>query len=66
MKRAIGWLVSWALYWMGDIASRPLRAPESWPEWWFAAWYAVYNRLMLRSVSAQDWGGSGPWRDRTL
>lgn len=61
MKMAIGWLASWALYLMGDIASRLLRAPESWPYWWFDAWYAVYNRLMVKSVGVQRWGGAGPW-----
>lgn len=56
MKRAIGWLVSWSLYLLGDAISRPMY------RWDMFAWlYPAYNNLMSWSVDVKDWGGSGPW-----
>lgn len=60
MRKSIGCVVSWTLYWLGDAVSRPM----NWFEW---AWwlYPVYNKLMLWSSSVQDWnGGCGPWEKK--
>lgn len=55
MKRAMGWLVSWALYWLGHAVSRVMNwADAGWP-------YPAYRWLMLASVDVRDWGGAGPW-----
>jgi hypothetical protein len=59
MKKLIGYILSWVLYCLGDLVSRPM----NWFEW---AWwlYPVYNRLMICSYDVQEWGGNfGPWRD---
>lgn len=56
MRKAIGWLVSWTLYWLGDIVSRPMNFDCM---FWL---YPVYNRLMLWSSQVQDWAGNkAPW-----
>lgn len=58
MKKAIGWLAAWALFWMGHAVSRPMERFD-WPL------YPIYNRLMLASVDVQDWAAvSGPWEPR--
>lgn len=59
MRKVVGYVVSWILFWLGDIVSRPM----NWVEcmWWL---YPAYNKLMLWSSSVQDWSGAnGPWRD---
>jgi hypothetical protein len=66
MKKLIGWAVSWMLYWLGEMASKPLGAPESFPQWWFDLFYTLYNRLMGASSDVQDWGGAGPWHYVTV
>ncbi len=58
MRKIIGYILSWTLYWLGDIVSKPM----NWFEW---AWwlYPVYNRLMGWSLRVQDWAGNqGPWK----
>ena len=57
MRKAIGYIVSWALYWLGDWTSKPMH----YLNW---AWlYPVYNHLMYWSYDIQEWGGDcGPWR----
>ena len=57
MKKVIAYIVSWALYGLGDMVSRLMQ----WFDW---AWiYPVYNKLMLASSDVQDWAGNaGPWR----
>ncbi|MEX3933334.1 hypothetical protein AB4Y32_16275 [Paraburkholderia phymatum] len=54
MRRATGFAVSWLLFGIGHIVSRPML-------WWDWPVYPVYNWLMLASCGVQDWGGSGPW-----
>ena len=57
MKKIIGYILSWILYWLGDLVSKPM----NWFEW---AWwlYPVYNRLMRWSYNIQKWvGNDGPW-----
>lgn len=29
MKRAIGWCIAWALYWLGDVASKLISGARS-------------------------------------
>lgn len=59
MKKIVAWPLTWILFWMGDLISRPM----NYLDW---AWlYPAYNRLMIWSVDVQDWAGvNGPWRDR--
>lgn len=56
MKKIIGYLVSWLLYWLGDLISYPM----NYFDW---SWlYPLYNRLMLSSCSIQRWAGNiTPW-----
>jgi len=56
MRKLIGYIVSWALYWLGDLVSKPMH----YFDW---AWlYPVYNHLMIWSADVQDWSGAnGPW-----
>ena len=59
MHKVIGYIVSWVLYGLGDLVSRPM----NWFEfmWWL---YPAYNNLMTWSYAVQAWGGDcGPWRD---
>jgi hypothetical protein len=56
MRKAIGYLVSWALFWLGDLVSRILNFDSM---WWL---YPVYCRLMQWSLQVQDWAGNTtPW-----
>jgi len=49
------WLISWAMYWVGDAISRPMH----WFDW---AWlYPAYNRIMCLSGDVQG-DGTGPWK----
>jgi hypothetical protein len=56
MKKFIGYIVSWTLFWLGDLASKPM----NYLDW---AWlYPIYNCLMSLSLDVQDWSGAaGPW-----
>ena len=56
MKKIIGYILSWTLYWLGDLASKPMH----YFDWGWI--YPVYNRLMIWSTDVQDWSGAdGPW-----
>lgn len=57
MRKSIGWLLSWALYWLGDLTSKIVHTN------WGYRLYPVYNCLMCRSVDVQDWSkiDNGPW-----
>ena len=57
MKKFVAYILSWTLYGLGDIVSRPMQ----WFDW---SWlYPVYNRLMLASIRIQHWAGNKtPWR----
>ena len=57
MKNIVGYIISWSLYWLGDLISRPMQ----WFDWdWL---YPVYNQLMLTSSNIQNWAGNkGPWK----
>ena len=56
MRKLIGYIVSWTLYWFGHLTSYLLNFDSM---WWL---YPVYNRLMLWSLNAQDWAGNAtPW-----
>lgn len=61
MKKAIGWLASWALFWAGHFVSRGLMHGQLLEE----SLYPIYNWLMNTSCHVQDWGGGGPWEDVT-
>lgn len=58
MRKIIGYTLTWTLYGLGDLVSKPMN--------WFdcMAWlYPAYNWLMLRSYDVQQWAGnSGPWK----
>jgi hypothetical protein len=56
MRKFIGYVVSWTLYWLGDLISKPM----NYLDWYWL--YPVYNRLMIYSADVQDWSGAnGPW-----
>ena len=57
MKAKVGWVVSWSLYWIGDLISRVMRVPCLWSLYW------AYNWFMVKSNDIQDWAGidNGPW-----
>jgi hypothetical protein len=56
MRKIIGYVVSWTLYWLGDLISKPMY----YVNWWWL--YPVYNRLMISSADVQDWSNAnGPW-----
>lgn len=57
MKMAVGFIASWALFWIGYVVSRMCMTRH----WYVPGSYPVYNRLMLASIDCQDWGGHGPW-----
>lgn len=60
MKVPLGWLVSWALYWLGDGVSRVMNNPIG----QHLHLYPIYNRVMLASSYVQNWAGcDGPWVD---
>jgi hypothetical protein len=73
MKRAVGWALSWAFFWVGHLMSYPLGwandlacrfDPDS---WWvgktFDGLYWLYNTPMCLSSRLQDWGGAGAWEE---
>ena len=59
MRKLSGYIISWSLYWLGDLVSYPMH----YFDW---AWlYPIYNRLMIASVDVQDWAKiDGPWEIR--
>ena len=57
MKKIIGWPVTWILFWMGDLTTKPMH----YLDWGWL--YPAYNNLMSWSVDVQDWAQvKGPWR----
>ena len=61
MKKAIGWALAWAFFWLGDLVSRINDRIDPKSEWLQDVCYWCYNRPMLLSDRLQDWGGAGPW-----
>jgi hypothetical protein len=56
MRKLVGYIVSWILFWIGDLLSKPMH----YINWWWL--YPVYNRLMIWSADVQDWSSAnGPW-----
>jgi len=59
MKKSIGYILSWTLYWLGNLVSKPMH----YIDWWWL--YPVYNNLMRASLSVQDWAKiDGPWSNK--
>ena len=59
MRKFIGYILSWTLYWLGDLVSKPMH----YLDWGWL--YPVYNRLMIWSYDIQECSVNlGPWRDR--
>ena len=57
VKKTIGYIVSWTLFWLGDLISRPMNRFDC-----FAWLYPAYNKLMSCSIRVQDWAGlDEPW-----
>lgn len=57
MKKSVAWAVSWTLYGIGHVVSRPMYRWDA-----FAWLYPLYNGAMHLSTRAQDWGeANGPW-----
>lgn len=56
MKKVVGYILSWILYWLGDLIGRLML----WFDWWWM--YPTYNRIMLWSGKVQDWAENiKPW-----
>ena len=55
MRKACRYLVSWALYFVGDAVSRPMQHFD------LAFLYPAYSRLITWSCCFQEEGGPGPW-----
>jgi hypothetical protein len=56
MKRAVGWLLAWGLYWAGHLVSRFNQRFDR------LSSYRLYSDLMIASLAVQVWGGDfGPW-----
>lgn len=47
------WLISWTLYWLGDLVSKPMSR-------WDWHLYPLYNWLMQKANDVQG-HGPGPW-----
>ena len=60
MKKLVGYILSWTLYWLGDLISYLMNYFD-----WF--WlYSFYNNVMLASLDVQAWAGNKtPWRETT-
>ena len=58
MRKIVGYILTWILYGLGDLISKPMS------RWDCMAWlYPAYNNLMLWSYTVQEWAGnSGPWK----
>lgn len=58
MKKIVGYIGAWSLYWMGDGISRLMNTNFT-----SCLLYRVYNKLMCWSCAVQDWAGlEQPWR----
>ena len=56
MRKLIGYVLSWALYWLGNLISHPM----NYFDWGWL--YSTYNTVMLASLDVQDWAGNDtPW-----
>lgn len=55
--------LSWVLYWLGDLASKPLHWELANSYWWAGFWYPIYNSLMCASVELQGDDKRGPWSE---
>lgn len=66
MKKLIAYIVSWVLYYLGDLTSY-FQEKRDWL--WI---YKLYQWCMIRSLKAQEWGNihpenqgrlKGPWKE---
>ncbi len=59
MKKIVGWPLTWGLYYMGNFTSNYIMN-------WFPRAYLLYSKLMVWSLSVQEWSGlERPWREPT-
>jgi len=66
MKKSCAWLLSWVLYWVGDVLSRIMNlSPGEYGGCGLHRLYTPYNWCMTRSADIQDWGmiKAGPWHN---
>ena len=63
MKRYLGFVLSWALFLMGDLVSRLPDMGWEYEGRGGEMLYRIYSRLMCASCDIQDWGGKGPWNE---
>ena len=58
MKKMIGYIGAYLLFYVGDLVSKLMFATHA----WFL--YSAYNHLMGWSADVQDWADiDGPWGD---
>jgi len=56
LKKVFAYLLSWSFFWMGDLVCKIMEFTD---QWWL---YPVYNKLMGKSSTIQDWAGNEtPW-----
>ena len=56
MKKFTAYILSWLLFWLGELISYPM----NYFDWYWI--YPVYNKLMLTSGNIQNWAGNiTPW-----
>lgn len=59
MKKLVGYIISWALFYIGDVTSKVMELTE---EGWTWKLYPVYNKCMSWSLCVQQWAGTKtPW-----
>jgi hypothetical protein len=56
MKKFIGYILSWSLYWLGDLISHPMNRFD----WGWL--YSLYSTAMSASFNVQLWADNDtPW-----
>ena len=61
MKKVIGYIASWTLFWIGDATCRIMESDDE--DSWRWKLYTVYTKCMTWSYNIQIWAGDtvGPW-----
>ena len=58
MRKPIGYITAWSLFWLGHFISLIMSAAP--------ALYSAYRWLMHKSINVQDWAGNKtPWKHVT-
>lgn len=58
MRKVVGWPLAWALYYLGDLVSRPTNWGKwdgKWQNWYGSHTNWLYSWALCRSSNVQDW-----------